>query len=66
MSEGNNIPRTKNVSIMIPTATINPKMNKSEIGVVIKAANVAASIIPAEEITPPVFRIAISNASFTL
>lgn len=53
INAGNNIPRTKNVSIKIPIATIKLKTNRS--------ANVAAKINPAEEITPQVLRIAIFN-----
>ena len=55
----------RNVSIKIPIATIKPNTNKSAIGIVVNAANVAAKITPADEMTPPVLRMAISSASFT-
>lgn len=52
---GTSIVRTKNVSIKTPMATTKPNINNSKIGCVIRTAKVAAKMIPADEITPPVF-----------
>lgn len=49
--------------MMMPSATINSKTYKSAIGIVMSAANVAAKMIPADEMTPPVLRKATSRAS---
>lgn len=57
------MPLTKNVSMMMPSATINSKTYKSAIGIVMSAANVAAKMIPADDMTPPVLRKATLRAS---
>lgn len=54
INPGKSTPLIRNVSNRIPTATINPNTNSNSIGCVIRTANVAARIKPAEEMTPPV------------
>ncbi len=55
--------RTRKVSSRTPTAMTNPSSTSPTIGSVVSTANVAASTTPAEAMTPPVVRSAVSAAA---
>jgi hypothetical protein len=54
--------RTRKVSSSTPTATMKPTSISITIGIDISTPKVAASTIPAEAMTPPVVRSAVSAA----